>query len=196
MGAIRFDRRLALAKQPLARSAEMANPPVEPSEATIEATLTLLDHPEQDAFSVLGIQAERLQLAEQRIAAGRRVPVWTDREGLDRVLSAQRAPAEELARYAERGLAFARELMMRAGPELRAILCDGTRVRGEFDEAAKDLKEVIKYLAVAITGVLISSIPAALATASGGIAAVIAIILLKRKLTTFCATPAVADWLK
>ena len=94
----------------------MTQPTLEPTEITIAAALTLLQRPEEDAYSVLGIQAEQLELAEQRLIAGRRVPVWTGHEGFERVLSPQRAPREELARYATRGLAFARHLMARITP--------------------------------------------------------------------------------
>ena len=168
----------------------------EPDETAIEAALRLMDAPEQDAFSVLGIQAERLELAEQRLAVGRPVPRWTIEESFERVLSPQRAPPEELARYASRGVAFAKRLIERIGPELRRLLCDGSKVRPEFDEAGKDLKDAVKYISSVAIGVLIASLPAALSAAIAGIAATIAVILLKRKLSTFCAAPAPAAWLR
>jgi hypothetical protein len=174
----------------------MGRAAVEPSDKEIEAALHLLEAPEQDVFSVLGIQAERIEIAERRLADGRPVPNWVSEESFERVLSPQRAPAGELAGYAMRGLSFAKQLMARIEPELRSVVCDGNKVRHELEEVGKDAKETIMYIASAIIGALIASLPAALAAAAASIAAIIAVILLKRRLNTFCATDSNAGvWL-
>jgi hypothetical protein len=147
----------------------------------------LIDAPEHDAFAVLGIQAERLELNEKRLAVGRPVPSWNSMETFDRVLSPQRAPADELARYARRGVDYAKRLLDRIAPALHQALCDGAKVRPEVEKEQEDVKGAIKYVASVALGAVIASIPAALAVAAAGIAATIAVILLKRKLTTFCA---------
>jgi hypothetical protein len=156
----------------------------------IEAAARLMNASEQDAFSVLGIQAERLELAETRISSGRPVPQWDSLESFDRVLSPQRAPADELARYATLGLDYARKIMDKVAPELRKVLCDGSKVRSEFTDAEKDVTGAIKYIASVVLGVLVAGLPSALAAGAAAIAATVAVILLKRKLGNFCATAA------
>jgi hypothetical protein len=159
---------------------------VEPTDKEVEAALRLLEGPEQDVFTVLGIQAEQIEINERRLANRRPVPNWRSDESFERVLSLRR-DHQELAQYATRGLGFARQLMARIEPELRSVVCDGNKIRRELEEAGKDAKEVIKYIASAIVGALIASLPAVLPAAASSVAVMIAVILLKRKLNTFCA---------
>ena len=71
----------------------MSQQSVEISPAEVEAAARLIDAPERDAFSVLGIQAEYVELNEPRLAAGQEVPTWSGMESFDSVLRRQRGPA-------------------------------------------------------------------------------------------------------
>jgi hypothetical protein len=164
----------------------MSQQSAEIGEADIEAAARLFDAPEQDAFSVLGIQAERVELNEARLAAGRE-PIWSSMDSFDRVLGPQRASPVEMARYARHGVDYAKRVLGQIGPALHQALCDGTKIRPEVDEAQKDVKGAIKYVASAALGAIVASIPTALIAAAASIAAAIAVVVLKRKLTAFCA---------
>jgi hypothetical protein len=159
----------------------------EPTQADLSVGLRLLEVGEEDALSFLGVQAERLEIARQREAAGRSVPAWSTDDAVQKVLSGQRASREDLMRYASKGLAFARDLLARIEPELRSVLCDGTALRPEIASLEKDAREIVKYVASSMVGMLLASLPGALAVAVASIATTLAVIVIKNGVTGFCA---------
>jgi hypothetical protein len=161
------------------------NPEIPDSQ--LDAGLRLLNASDEDVLGYLGIQAERLELAEKRTAQGQAVPPWSDSEALAKVLSPQRAPREEITRYAQKGLAYAQQLLSSLADQLRSLLCDGTAVRKELKAFEGDTKELLKGVAMAVGAALIAHLPTLLAKAALSIATTIAVLLLKKRLETFCA---------
>jgi hypothetical protein len=164
----------------------------QPSEHEIDLGIRLLNENEEDAFTFLGIQAERLDIAETRSAGGRAVPAWSNDDAVAKVLSPQRASKEDLLRYFNKGVEFARGLITRLESQLRGLLCEGKTVRKEIAGLKDNTKEVIRYVASLVGGVLLTTLPGAVSMAVTSIATTIAVILIKRNLTQFCAVGAQA----
>jgi hypothetical protein len=139
-----------------------------------------------DALSVLGIQAETVEIDAERSARGRPVPEWSDAAAFDRVLSPQRASTGELANYAQRGVAFIQDLVDTLGNQLREAVCLNGEVREEILAFESDTKDAIRYMAGAMTGLVAAHLPAAMAAAVVAIATTLTVILLKKNLEEFC----------
>jgi hypothetical protein len=161
-----------------------------PTEDDINLGIRLLEAKDDDALSFLGIQAEKLEIAKLREEQGRVVPAWSNVDAVDKVLSAQRASPQELIRYAQKGVDFARILLEKAEQQLRGVLCAGSAIKPEIAALSDNAKEILKYVASAIVGVVLANLPAAVAIAATGIATTLAVILIKRGLTGFCAVGA------
>jgi hypothetical protein len=152
----------------------------------IDLGVRLLQASEEDTFSFLGIQAERLEISQTRTAQGRSVPAWSNDDAEAKVLSGQRASKEELHRYFNKGAEFARNLITKLEAQLRGVLCDGTAVRPEILGLQDDTKKVIQYVGSLMVGVLLTSLPGAVAAAVTSIAATLAVVLIKRNINEFC----------
>lgn len=148
----------------------------------------LLSLPETDVLAYLGMQSERLDIAKARAVEGRAVPAWSDRDALAKLVSEQRAPADELMRYVARGTDYSQALLARIQAGLRGLLCEAKALRPDIVKLESDVRELLKYMIAGIAGLVAANLPAALATAATSIATGIAILLIKRRLTTFCAT--------
>ena len=159
----------------------------QPAENEIDFGIRLLEAKEEDAFSFLGIQAERLEIAQARTAQGRSLPAWSNDDAVTKVLSGQRASKEDLLRYFNTGVEFARGLITKLEVQLRGVLCEGKVVRKEILGLQDNAKEVIRYVASLVAGVLLTTLPGAVALAVTSIATTLAVILIKRNLTQFCA---------
>jgi hypothetical protein len=156
-------------------------------ESEIERGLRLLERADEDVLSYLGIQAERLELAEKRAVDGKPVPAWSNDDAIKKVMSPQRASMDELSEYANRGLAYAQKLLALIGEQLRGVVCKGTAVREELDALSDDAKELLRAVATAIAVALLGFLPTLLATAAASVATTMAILLLKKRLELFCA---------
>jgi hypothetical protein len=160
----------------------------EPTEANLNIGVQLLHRDLVDAYSFLGIQSERLEIAEKRIASGRPVPVWSDADASAKILSEQRAPLESLIQYTQRGLGFAQQLLAKIELQIREVLCNGNEIRPEIKEKEADAKQIIGYLATAFVGAIAVNIPVGVTGAAvASIATVIAVIVVKNQITRFCA---------
>lgn len=170
-------------------------PEVTFSDDLVDTATQLLASEEADAFSYLGIQAERFELAETRAAKGRPVPEWEDTDALNKVLSDQRAPWDELIEYAAKGRAFALSLLGRVEDDLRARLCKDGEVAPGVRADEKDHASLIKDVATIVGVLLATSLPGAIVKALASIAATLAVILLRRGLNRFCevGVAAIAD---
>lgn len=160
----------------------------QPSDHDINVGVRLLEADEKDAYSFLGIQAEKLEIAKLRGAQGRMLPSWSNDDAVEKVLSGQRASPEELKRYAQKGFDFALSLLDQTEQQIRATLCEGKAIRPEIVAMSDNAKEILKYVSSAIVGVVLASVPAAVALAATGIATTLAVILIKRGLSGFCAS--------
>lgn len=155
-------------------------------ETIVESGARLLNREDDDAYSFLGIQSERLEIAQSRQRRGMTVPTWSDADAIAKVLSDQRAPRDELKRYAAKGRAFAESIIEKISQQLRSVLCEGSTVRPQVQELESDTKTLIRYLAAAIIGALSASLPGAVLTAAAAIATTLAVILIKNNLQRFC----------
>ena len=164
----------------------------QPADSEIELGVRLLEATDEDAFSFLGIQAERLDADQLRGAKGRPVPEWSNADAVEKVLSGQRASKEELARYFNKGVEFAKTIIAKIEVQLRGVLCEGAAVRKEIAGLQDNTKEVIRYVASLVVGVLLTSLPGAVTLAITSIATTLAVILIKKNLTQFCAIGAKA----
>ena len=126
----------------------------------------------------------------QRPCARPPLPAWSNDDAVTKVLSGQRASKEDLLRYFDRGMEFARNLIGTLEVQLRGVLCEGTVVRKEILGLQDNTKEVIRYVASLVVGVLLTTLPGAVALAVTSIATTLAVILIKRNLTQFCAVGA------
>ena len=163
-----------------------------PTDDDIDLGVRLLEAKDEDALSFLGIQAEKLEIATLREEQGRAVPEWSNVDAVEKVLSGQRASPQELLRYAQKGVDFARMLLDKAEDQLRGVLCEGKAVNPEITALSNNAKEILKYVSSAIIGVVLANVPAAVALAAAGIATTLAVILIKRGLAGFCAVGAEA----
>jgi hypothetical protein len=159
---------------------------VEPTQADLEVGVRLLEASDRDTLSFLGLQAERLEMAQQRAAAGRSVPPWSTSDAVQTVLTEQRASPEDLLRYAGKGLDFARDLLGKIETELRRTLCAGSAVRPEVSSLESNGKELVKYVASSIVGYLLINLPGAIALAVTSIATTLAVLVIKNGMTRFC----------
>lgn len=162
------------------------NQDMQPDDTTLATGIQLLGREEADAYSFLGIQAERMEIAEDRIKRGRPVPEWSDADAYRKVLSDQRATIDDLKEYAAKGRAFVGEHLRKLEPELRELLCQGPQVRPEILELEADTKSLLKYMASTIIGVVVVNLPAGLIGAAASIATVLAVIIIKNKTEKFC----------
>jgi hypothetical protein len=165
---------------------------LQPAEHEIDLGARLLEAPDEDAFSFLGIQAESLELADARAAQRRSVPPWSNDLAVAKVLSGQRASKEELLGYFHKGVAFAKNMIGKLETQLRGVLCEGAAVRKEISGLQDNTKEVIRYVASLVVGVLATSLPGAVTVAITSIATTLAVILIKKNLSQFCAIGAKA----
>jgi hypothetical protein len=161
-----------------------------PTDDDIILGVRLLEAKDEDALSCLGFQAEKLEIAQLREEQGRAVPEWSNVDAVEKVLSGQRASPQELIRYAQKGVDFARILLDKTEQQLRGVLCAGNNVNPEIEALSDNAKEILKYVSSAIVGVVLASLPAAVALAAAGIATTLAVILIKRGLRGFCAVGA------
>ena len=157
------------------------------SDQELDNGLRLLEVNENDVLSYLGIQAQRLELAEKRLQSQKPIPDWSDDDAINKVLSPQRAPKDELASYAKRGIEFSEKILEVVGKQIREVLCDGKKVRKEVSGLEGDAKTLIKGIASAIFVAVIGGLPTLLAKAAASIATTLAVLLLKRRLDVFCA---------
>src|SRR6478736_750631 len=162
-------------------------------EAELDNALQLYEGNDEDALSYLGIQAERLELAEKRASRGETVPEWSSEDAIKKVLGPQRDGGEELARYARQGLEYADRLLARVDEQVRGALCDGTAVRKELKKFEGDTKAMIRAVASGIAAAILAGIPTLLAKAVVSVATTLAIVLLKKRLAVFCALGASAS---
>jgi hypothetical protein len=157
-----------------------------PRESEVDFGVQLFHKEDEDVFSFLGIQAEKLEIAQHRQESGRPLPQWSNDDAIAKVLGDQRASREELARYARKGFDFAGKLLVGLEQQLKGILCTGSAVRKEIEALSDNAREIIKYVASSIVGLLAASVPMAIAAAITGIATTIAVILIKNNLKRFC----------
>src|SRR5687768_11217754 len=85
-----------------------------------------------DAYSFLGVQAERLEIAQSREARNMIVPAWSDQDAYNKVMSGQRASLTDIKRYAERGAKFATDTLKKVEPQVREVLCKDGKIRPEI----------------------------------------------------------------
>lgn len=152
----------------------------------IDAGTRLLERDITDAYSFLGIQAERLEIAEIRLDRGRPVPPWTDEDALAKVLSDQRASLADLRHYASKGKALAMKVLNKVETELKQALCHGGKTRLELKELESDVKTLLNHVSTLMVGVLIANLPAGLVGATASIAATLSVIVIKTGIKAFC----------
>jgi hypothetical protein len=146
----------------------------------------LLDHDVQDAYSFLGIQVERLEIAESRQERNLPVPEWTDQDAYEKVLSGQRASLADIKRYASRGLQFATETLKKIEPQVRDVTCQDGQIHPEIARLEGDVKTLLGVLSGSIASALVVVIPPVAAGAATSIATVLAIIIIKNQVKKFC----------
>jgi hypothetical protein len=159
---------------------------LQPTDETLETGVQLLDRDLSDVYSFLGIQAERLEIAQNRLERGWAVPEWSDTDAFAKVLSEQRATPGELKQYAAKGKAFVEQHLKRLEPELRELLCKDCEVRPEIEELESDAKTLLNHVSTVMIGVIVANLPAGVAGAAASIATVLAVIVIKNKIEKFC----------
>lgn len=140
----------------------------------------------EDVYSFLGVQAERIEIAQSREARSLVVPDWSDQDAYNKVMSGQRASLDDIKRYAERGAKFATDTLKKVEPQVRGVLCEDGKIRPEIDKMEDDVKILIGFLSGSIAGSLVAVIPPAAAGAVTSIATVLAIIIIKNQIEKFC----------
>lgn len=140
---------------------------------------------EDDVYCFLGIQAERLMLAQTRAAQRRPVPEWTDEEALAKVLSRQRASSAALRRYVAQGRAFADGVFGKHEARLGQVLHDGGALRPEILQLAGDPKALASHLTPQLVDVLRQALPEGHPAALTSLAAALALVLLRIPFTRF-----------
>ena len=162
------------------------NQQLTPTDETLETGLKLLDKDLPDVYSFVGVQAERLEIAENRLEHGRRVPEWSDADAYTKVLSDQRAPIDDLRKYQEKGRAFINGYLKKLEPELRELLCKDYEVRKEVKDLESDSKTMLNFIAAGLVGGIAVNLPVAVAGAAASIATTLAVVVLKNKIEKFC----------
>jgi hypothetical protein len=164
----------------------MTKDQLQPSREILETSELLLDRDISDVYGFLGIQAERLEIARSRLDGGRAIPEWSDADAFAKVLSDQRASLEDLKKYVAKGKTFVEKLLKQVEPNLRELLCKGRKVRPELEGLESDTKELLKYVSTGMVGLIAANLPAGIAGAAASIATVLAVVVIKNKITTFC----------
>jgi hypothetical protein len=95
----------------------------------VDLSGVLMSRDLEDAYSFLGVQAERLEIAQSREARNLAVPAWSDQDAFDKVLSDKRGPLDDIKLYAERGAKFATDTLKKIEPQVREILCKDEKIR-------------------------------------------------------------------
>ena len=170
----------------------MQNEPIQLADDILDTCTHLLEKDITDAYSFLGIQAERLEIAEFRLGHGRAVPQWTDEDASAKVLSDQRASLEDLRQYASKGEAFAIKFFNKVEAELRQVLCHGGKTRSEIKELESDVRTLLNHVSMLTLGLLIPNLPAALVGSAAHIAATLSVIIIKTGIEAFCQSGAQA----
>jgi len=159
---------------------------LKPTQESIAAGEQLLDRDLSQAYGFLGIQAERLEIAEGRLARGRPVPEWSDADVYKKVLTDDRATLDDLKRYVTKGKDFVDRTVKQLEPKLRALLCQDYEIRPEIQELESDAKTLLGHLAAGMVGVIAVNLPAGVAGAAASIATVLAVIVIRNGLGSFC----------
>lgn len=152
----------------------------------VDLSGVLLSRDLEDAYSFLGVQAERLEIAQYREARNLAVPAWSDQDAFDKVVSGQRASLADIKRYAEQGAKFATDMLKKIEPQVREALCKDGKIRPEISGLEGDVKSLIGVLSGSIAGSLVLVIPPVAAGAVTSIATVLAIIIIKNQIEKFC----------
>jgi hypothetical protein len=164
----------------------MTQTQLQPSHEILETSARLLDRDLSDVYGFLGIQAERLEIARSRLEEGRAIPEWSDADAFAKVLSDQRASLEDLKKYVTKGKAFVEHILKQVEPNLRELLCKGHKVRPEIEGLESDAKELLKYVSSGMVGLIAANLPAGVAGAAASIAAILAVVVIKNKIASFC----------
>ncbi len=164
----------------------MTQDELQPTDEMLDAGEQLLDRDLSDAYSFLGIQAERLEIAQYRLDRGRTVPEWSDADAYAKVLSDQRAPLDDLKRYVAKGRSFVEQNLKNVEPNLKELLCRDCKVRPEIEDLESDAKELLKYVSTGMVGLIAANLPVAVVGAAASIATVLAVIVIKNKIEIFC----------
>jgi hypothetical protein len=146
---------------------------------------TLIGSDEDDVLSLLGVQAEFVEIAEQRGA--NRTPEWSDDETFQKVFGAQRAPASERKKYKDKGKSFVDRFLASMKTQVHQALCDGKEPQKEVAALKSDFRGFVKHVAIAISTLLLRFLPPWLAVAAVSIGTSIAVLFWKGLLDTFCA---------
>jgi hypothetical protein len=157
-----------------------------PTIEILNAGVQLLDRDLSDAYSFLGIQAERLEIAQSRLECGRAVPEWSDSDAYAKVLSDQRSSLDDLKRYVAKGEIFFKNNFKDVEPILKELLCKDGKVSPKIENLESDVKELLKYVSSGVVGMIAANLPAAIAGAGASIATVLAVIIIKNKIDKFC----------
>src|SRR5688572_29585040 len=128
----------------------------QPPDDAIDLGNVLLDRNVDDAYSILGIQAERLEIAQSREARNMTIPAWTNQDAYDKVISGQRASLADIKRYADQGAQFAKETLKKIEPQIRDILCKDGKIRPEIGGLEGDAKTLLGLVSGSIAGALVA----------------------------------------
>jgi len=134
----------------------------------------------------LGIQIERLEIAQSRLECGRAVPEWSDSDAYAKVLSDQRSPLDDLKRYVAKGEIFFKNNFKNLELSLKELLCENGKVSPKIKNFESDAKELLKYVSSGVIGLIAANLPAAVAGAAASIATVLAVIIIKKNIEIFC----------
>ena len=94
----------------------------------------------------MGIQIERLEIAQSRLECGRAVPEWSDSDAYAKVLSDQRSPLDDLKRYVVKGEIFFKNNFKNLEPSLKELLVENGKVSPKIKNFESDAKELLKYV--------------------------------------------------
>lgn len=164
----------------------MTQDELQPTDEILDTGAHLLDKDVSDAYGFLGIQAERLEIAQSRIERGRAVPEWSDTDAYAKVLSDQRASLNELKQYVAKGKAFVEQNLKKVEPNLMELLCKDFKVRPEIEDLESDSKELLKYVSTGMVGLIAANLPVGVVGSAASIATILAVILIKSRIENFC----------
>jgi hypothetical protein len=159
---------------------------LEPSEANLNVGLHLLEAAEDDVFEFLGIQAERLEIAQRRIERGQPVPSWTDEDVLEKVLSGQRTSRPNLKRYSHKGRLFAEKVLRESQGLITSALCHEGKIRPELKDLESDARNLLNHVSMVLVGLIITTLSDAVPEAVASIATTLAVILVRRRIERLC----------
>ena len=138
---------------------------------------------EADLLTLLGLQIEQLQASPQQELPPREPPVPG---GPSPTFAGSRAHRQ---RYLQLGTDTAKRWLDDLHVGLQLALCDNGAPRQELQDLEGNAKDLHKLVAGAIVPLLSTNLPAAGMTAVTGIATTLGLILIKRRLVSFCTLP-------